>query len=249
MLLDPRKRSRTKIIATVGPACSTRDQLATLVGAGVDVFRLNMAHAEPDVQQQHVDNVRSLSEEFNEPIAILVDLAGPKIRLGNIEGDRIICELGMEFFFITGREPRTPNELTSTYLLLVDELQIGDRAMLADGTVCMEVISKEKGRARLHVVQRGAIRSHQGINLPGVKLSAPAISDIGLCSRHLGGRRGRRFRRPQLRPLARRYPRLEKHRRIPRIEYSCRRQDRKTRSARAARKDRGNRRRRHGRPW
>src|SRR6266516_1576505 len=90
---DPRLYSRTKIVATVGPACSSREQLAKLIAAGVDVFRLNMAHAEPDVQQQHVELIRSLSEEFNEPIAILVDLAGPKIRLGNVAGDRPVGRL------------------------------------------------------------------------------------------------------------------------------------------------------------
>lgn len=177
MLSNHRLRSRTKIVATVGPACSTKQQLARLAEAGVDVFRLNMAHAEPDVQQQHVDTIRAISDELNQPFAILVDLAGPKIRLDKIANDRIACDLGMEFLLVNGVEPQAPNELTSTYPPLVDELQPGDRVMLADGTVTMEVISKEKGRVRLRVIQRGVIRSHQGINLPGVKLSAPAISE------------------------------------------------------------------------
>jgi pyruvate kinase len=174
---DPLQCSHTKIVATVGPACSSREQLATLVSAGVDVFRLNMAHAEPDAQQQHVDTIRSLSEEFDEPIAILVDLSGPKIRLGDISGGQIFCDLGQEFFLIDGREPLAPNELTSTYPPLVEELQVGDRVMLADGTVCMEVVAKKPGRVQLRVIQRGVIRNHQGINLPGVKLSAPAIGE------------------------------------------------------------------------
>lgn len=177
MSRDPLQCSRTKIVATVGPACSTRTQLAALIGAGVDIFRLNMAHAEPAAQQQHVDTIRSLSEEFNEPIAILIDLSGPKIRLGNIAGDQIFCNLGQEFFLVDGPEPQSPNELTSTYPPLVDELRLADLVMLADGTVSMEVVAKSAGRVRLRVTQSGTIRSHQGINLPGVKLSAPAISD------------------------------------------------------------------------
>src|SRR4051794_40345767 len=103
---DPLQCSRTKIVATVGPACSSREQLAKLVSAGVDVFRLNMAHAEPDAQQRHVDNIRSLSDEFNEPIAILVDLSGPKIRLGQINEDRLFCNLDQEFFLVEGDEPK-----------------------------------------------------------------------------------------------------------------------------------------------
>jgi pyruvate kinase len=170
------QRTRTKIVATVGPASSSPEMLARLIHAGVDVFRLNMAHGGPELQQPHVDNIRSLSERIGEPIAILADLAGPKIRLGDLSEDPITCELGSVFFFIHGTEPQATNELTSTYAPLVKELRIGDRVMLADGTVSMIVEGKEPGRARLRVVQQGVVRSRQGINLPGVKLSVPAIS-------------------------------------------------------------------------
>jgi pyruvate kinase len=163
-------------VATVGPACESYEQLRALARSGVDVFRLNMAHAEPDVQQGHVDNIRRLSEELDEPIAILVDLAGPKIRLGELPNDRIHCEIDEEYAFVQGSATSGPNELTSTYAPLVKELTVGDRVMLADGTVCMAVQRKEPGRAIAKVVQRGTIRSRQGINLPGAKLSVPAIS-------------------------------------------------------------------------
>jgi pyruvate kinase len=173
---DIRRRARTKIVATVGPACSSPEQLQSLAQAGVDVFRLNMAHAEPDAQQQHVDNIRRLGDELGEPIAILVDLAGPKIRLGELPDDRIFCETGEEFAFVSGQVANSSHELTSTYAPLVKELSVGDLMMLADGTVSMAVVRKEPGRAIMTVVQRGAIRSRQGINLPGAKLSVPAIS-------------------------------------------------------------------------
>lgn len=175
---DPRNRSRTKIVATVGPACTERSQLVELYEAGVDVFRINMAHGGPDVQQLHLDNIRSISDEIDEPIAVLVDLGGPKIRLGEVPDDRIFCEMGSEYYLVSGQESRAPNELTSTYEPLVEELQVGHRVMLADGTVAMSVESKEPGRARLRVVERGTIRSRQGINLPGVTLSVPTISEI-----------------------------------------------------------------------
>jgi pyruvate kinase len=172
---DPRQLSRTKIVATVGPACCQPAQLAALVRAGVDVFRLNMAHASPDEQQRHVDNIHALSEEIDKPIAILVDLAGPKIRLGELAGDRLFCESGETYFFVSG-EAKAANELTTTYPSLVKELRVGDRVMLADGTVAMLVEGKEPDRVQVRVVQRGTIRSRQGINLPGAQLSAPAIS-------------------------------------------------------------------------
>ncbi len=174
--LDPRLRSRTKIVATIGPAFSEPHQLAELVRAGVDVFRLNMAHAGPEVQQPHVDNIRALSEQIGSPIAILVDLGGPKIRLGDVADDRVVCEPDAVFYISNNSHRAASNELTSTYPRLVKELRIGDHVMLADGTVSMVVEAKDAQRATLRVVHPGIIRSRQGINLPGAKLSVPAIS-------------------------------------------------------------------------
>jgi pyruvate kinase len=167
--------ARTKIIATVGPACSEPAQLTALVQAGVDIFRLNMAHGGPDKQQPIVDRIRQISRELNEPLAILADLAGPKIRLGEIENGEIFCALDDEFSFVDG-EPTNSHELTSTYEPLLRELSVGDMVMLADGTVAMQVVEAHADRVRLRVVQQGTIRSRQGINLPEVNLSAPAIS-------------------------------------------------------------------------
>ncbi|MEN0109411.1 MAG: pyruvate kinase, partial [Planctomycetota bacterium] len=171
-----RGRARTKIVATVGPACSEPDKLRELALAGVDVFRLNMAHGTIDQQQQNVDNIRRVSAELEQPIGILVDLAGPKFRLGNVIGDPLFCEAGAEFCFVEGDEPGEPNELTSSYKPLVKDLQVGEHVLLADGTVSMEVVEKLPGRVRAKVVQQGTIRSRQGINLPESKLSVPAIS-------------------------------------------------------------------------
>ncbi|MEN1678928.1 MAG: pyruvate kinase [Planctomycetota bacterium] len=174
--LDIRSRARTKIVATLGPSSSAPETIRDLVLAGADVFRLNMAHAEPDEQQKNVDNIRAVSKELNRPVAILVDLAGPKIRLGEIEGDRVFCETGADFWFVPDGESKAINEFTSTYTPLIRELSNGDRVMLADGTVSMQVVEHKGDRLRMEVVQRGVVRSRQGINLPGVKLSAPAIS-------------------------------------------------------------------------
>jgi pyruvate kinase len=173
---DIRRRARTKIVATIGPASSSPDRIAELAQAGVDVFRLNMAHADPVDQQKYVDEVRALSERLDEPLAILVDLAGPKIRLGELPDGRVHCELGDEYVFVSGDKTSAANELTSTYGPLVKELAVGDHVMLADGTVSMSIVAKEPGRAHAQVLQRGTIRSRQGINLPGAKLSVPAIS-------------------------------------------------------------------------
>jgi pyruvate kinase len=172
---DYARRARTKVIATIGPACDSPEQLSELVRAGVDLFRINMAHGQPDQQQVLVDRVRQVSQELNQPIAILVDLAGPKFRLGELEGGSIYCGRDEEFFFVADRS-QAAHELTASYKPLIGELSVGDQVMLADGTVSMLVEECLPGRVRMRVVQPGTIRSRQGINLPGVKLSAPAIS-------------------------------------------------------------------------
>jgi pyruvate kinase len=171
----PPQPARTKIIATVGPASFEAEMLTALVNAGADVFRLNMAHGGPEQQQPVVERIRQVSRELNQPIAILADLAGPKIRLRELPDDHIFCHLDETFYFVEG-EPQAAHELTSSYEPLVRELSVGDQVMLADGTVAMRVEAVQAGRVTMRVVQQGTIRSRQGINLPGVKLSAPAIS-------------------------------------------------------------------------
>lgn len=173
--LQSRLRARTKVIATVGPACEKPEQLASLVLAGADIFRLNMAHGSPAEQDQRLAAIRKVSADLERPIAVLVDLAGPKIRLGRLPDDMIDCPAGGEYRFVRGTQPSTATELTSTYKPLIDELQVHDTIMLADGTVSMTVVEKTRDFARCLVVQPGIIRSRQGLNLPGAKLSAPAM--------------------------------------------------------------------------
>ena len=168
-------RARTKIVATVGPASQSPDVLRALVVAGVDVFRVNMAHGDRQQHQETVAAIQSISAETERPVGILVDLAGPKIRLGTITPDPTVCLQDAAFRFV--KEPRGPKELTSTYDRLIDELELHDRVLLADGTVEMIVTQKDGHSATCRVTSPGEIRSRQGINLPGVKLTVPTISE------------------------------------------------------------------------
>jgi pyruvate kinase len=172
-----RPPSQTKIVATLGPASSEPAKLAELIQAGVDVFRINTAHGTREDHQAAVDKVREASRQANCPIAILVDLAGPKIRLGELPGGSITCKAGDAFSFVRGHSPSLPWQLTATYDTLIDELDPGDRVMLADGAVELRVEDKSDEAAACRVVQGGTFRSRQGINLPGVKLSAPALGE------------------------------------------------------------------------
>jgi len=168
---------RTKIIATVGPASRAPEKLTALILAGANVFRLNMAHGELAYHAETLAAIRTVSKELKRPVGVLVDLAGPKIRLGELPGGQIDCRLGDAYVFIRGEQPATPEELVTTYPLLVDEVAPGNTIMLADGAVSMLVEEKTKDRVRCRVVQPGLVRSRQGLNLPGAKLSAPAMDD------------------------------------------------------------------------
>lgn len=173
--LERIQTARTKIVATVGPSCREPAQLAALARSGAKIFRLNMAHNGPEEHQVSLERIRQVSIEINEPLAILVDLAGPKFRLSELPDDHIFCHRDEIFYFVK-HTPQSPNELITSYEPLIDELTVGDQVMLADGSVSMIVEELLPDRAKLRVQQQGIIRSRQGINLPGVKLSAPAIS-------------------------------------------------------------------------
>jgi pyruvate kinase len=167
---------RTKIVATLGPASRSEEVLRGLVEAGVDVFRLNMAHGSIPEHEESLGRIRRVSDELGRPVGVLADLAGPKIRLGELPGGSLECAAGATLRFVRGTEPRNPDELTTTYPPLVDELAVGDSVMLADGTISLVVEERNADWARCRVVQGGVVRSRQGVNLPGVKLSVAAMS-------------------------------------------------------------------------
>jgi pyruvate kinase len=177
--LPVQQRARTKIIATIGPACSSVEKLAELVRCGVDVFRLNMAHGSRAEHEQNLASIRTVSETIGQPIGVLVDLAGPKIRLGELHTNPLTCEMDQEVRFVKD-EAASPHELTSNYAPLIDELSPGDRVMLADGTVSLQVERKEPDWVVCRVTGPGELRSRQGINLPGVTLSVPSLTEADL---------------------------------------------------------------------
>lgn len=170
---------KTRIIATVGPACASVDVLRQLVASGVDIFRLNFAHGEHAWLEDRVRDIRRVSAELNCPVGILGDLSGPKIRLGEIADGGRQCAEGETLRFVRGLEALEPGDLTCTYERLLDDVRTGDRILLADGTVALVVLEKAADAAwiRCLVTQPGRIRSRQGVNLPGVALSTPAVTD------------------------------------------------------------------------
>ncbi len=167
--------TRTKTIATVGPACENTDQLKSLLELGVDVFRLNMAHGDRSQHQQLLENIRKASRDADLPVGTLVDLAGPKIRLGQLHTDPIQLDVDSEIWFVKGDVAHDERSFVCSYAPLVDEIEIGNQIVLCDGLVRLSVEEKQDERIRCRVVDGGQVRSRQGVNLPGVNLGVPAL--------------------------------------------------------------------------
>ncbi|MDR0869801.1 MAG: pyruvate kinase [Planctomycetaceae bacterium] len=172
--------SRTKIVATVGPASDAEETLTALIKAGVDVFRLNMAHGGTGDAQVRLDKIRNAAKQLGVPIGVHADLAGPKMRLGEIPGGEYRCTPAVPMKFVRGKTATEPNTFTTTYEPLIDDLNVGDRIMLADGTVAVQVAEKTPDYVVCSVVQGGVVRSRQGVNLPGAKLSVKTLQSADI---------------------------------------------------------------------
>ena len=172
--------SRTKIVATIGPASRTPEILRKLIEAGVNVFRLNFSHGTHEEHSAVLSDIRTLSREMDRHVAVLQDLCGPKMRLGPIPGDLVECRPGEEFTLVAEQSSNSPQELTCSYCELPNDLKPGERILFADGTVAMIVIDIAPGRARLKVTLPGRLRSRQGLNLPGSQLAVKSLTDKDL---------------------------------------------------------------------
>ena len=172
--------SRTKTVATVGPACATEEKLTELIKCGVDVFRLNMAHGSRADHELALKNIQSARNKLGWPVAVLVDLAGPKIRLGQLFGEPVNFENGEQVRFVRGTMSTAREELTCLYEPLIDEVSVGDAIVLADGLVRLQATEKSSDQLKCVVVDGGKIRSRQGVNLPGTHLSVPALGEVDI---------------------------------------------------------------------
>ena len=180
-ILEPLGKVRTKIVATLGPASREPAVIRKMVEAGVDVFRLNFSHGTHDEHSATLETIRLISKETGRQLAVLQDLCGPKIRLGDIPGDVVECDFGAEFCLSDERkETDDPHQLTCSYKALTNDLEVGQSVLFADGTVAMDVTERGPGWARLKVTLPGRIRSHQGINVPSAALSVSALTDKDL---------------------------------------------------------------------
>ncbi|GAB3675325.1 pyruvate kinase [Angustibacter aerolatus] len=168
---------RAKIVCTLGPASSDYDTIRQLVEAGMDVARLNLSHGAYEVHEETYAHVRRASDETGRAVAVLVDLQGPKIRLGNFVNGREVLEPG-DLFTITTEDVEGTKELCgTTYKGLPGDVGPGDKVLIDDGKVMVEVVSVDGPRVTTRVVEGGPVSNHKGLNLPGVAVSVPALSE------------------------------------------------------------------------
>jgi pyruvate kinase len=167
--------ARSKIVATVGPACDSVEMLHELVNQGADIFRINTAHGKQADFERVLANIREVRKLSGFPVAILLDLSGPKIRLGQLALDPMDVSVGDRLTFVRGDDVTEPSHLCSNYERLVDEVAVGNQIMLADGTISLKVVSKSRDSVECEATTSGILRSRQGINLPGVTLSVSAM--------------------------------------------------------------------------
>ena len=172
---------RTKIVATVGPACDTYDQLKNLVIAGVNVFRLNFSHGSHEDKKKIIDNIRGINEELGCTVAILGDLQGPKLRVGEIENNRLEVKEGDVLTFTNEKCVGTMEKIYVSYPNLAGDVVVNNLIMIDDGKIEVKVHSVEKnGDVKVKVTLGGIISSKKGINLPDTKISLPALTDKDL---------------------------------------------------------------------
>lgn len=175
---------KTKIVCTAGPACHTVEQLREVIEAGANVIRLNFSHGDHASHTETLRNVRTVAEELSRPLAILQDLCGPKIRIGELRdggfdaksGDRLTITTDAYLERLGEDRSSFVFDVSSTYEGLLDDVAVGNTILLDDGRVELRVEAKEAGRLITEVVRGGDVLPKKGINLPGVELSTEAVT-------------------------------------------------------------------------
>lgn len=168
---------KTKIVCTIGPATASEQKLADLVKAGMNVMRLNFSHGDFVEHQARVDNLRQVIKKTGANIAILQDLSGPKIRIGEFEGGMTTLKVGEKFILTTDKIMGDEHRVSINYPLFAKEVKVGDPVLLHDGKKKLEVISIKGNDVICKVLVGGEIKNKRGVNLPGSDLSVSSLTE------------------------------------------------------------------------
>jgi len=168
--------AKTKVVATLGPSTDSLDSIRQLIRGGVNVVRLNMSHGTSQEHGDRIQRVRQAAQEEGAQTAILMDLQGPKIRLGTFENGGCVLEQGGRFVLTAEPVDGTCERASCSYPELATDVQAGDRVLLADGALELRVRSSDGIEVVCDIVRGGPISDHKGINLPGVHVSSPSLT-------------------------------------------------------------------------
>lgn len=168
---------KTKIIATVGPACNTKEKLWELVQAGANIFRLNFSHGTHEQHLQVIKHIRELNKEHNANIAILQDLQGPKIRTDDVENNGVELKEGEKIIITKETCLGTKEKISTSYKSLTSDVKIGDAILIDDGKIELKVLSAKNGEVTAEIVYGGLLKSKKGINLPNTEVSEPSLTE------------------------------------------------------------------------
>lgn len=168
---------RAKIVATFGPAVADYDKARAIIEAGVDVARMNLSHGSHEVHEGVYKTIRKAAEDVQKPVAILVDLQGPKIRLGRFAEDKVILEEGATFKITIDEVPGDVNICSTTYKGLPGDVRPGDQLLIDDGRIGLRATAVDSRTVTTVVEVAGPVSNNKGINLPGVAVNVPALSE------------------------------------------------------------------------
>ncbi|MGQ9629747.1 MAG: pyruvate kinase [bacterium] len=168
---------KTKIICTLGPACDDEKILREMMVAGMNIARFNFSHGTQDEHKVRLDRLRSVARELGKPIATLLDTKGPEIRTGRLKGSSIKLEEGSEIILTSREVEGTEKELSISYKNLPGEVKKGDHILIADGEVDLEVLESDSVNIRCSIRVGGEIGGYKNVNVPGIKVGLPAVTD------------------------------------------------------------------------
>lgn len=171
------RMKKTKIVATIGPASQSPEILRKLMIEGVNVYRLNLSHGKHEEYKEMIQNIRKLSEEYQKSIGILIDLQGPKLRVGEMENNGVMLVNGAQLVFTNEQCIGTAEKVYMTYKDFAKDVNVGDRILVDDGKIALECISTNRtNEVVAKVVHGGKLSSKKGVNLPNTKVSLPSLT-------------------------------------------------------------------------
>ena len=181
---------KTKIVCTLGPASDSEEVLTQLVENGLNVCRFNFSHGSHEEQKARMDTAKKVREKLNLPVALLLDTKGPEIRTGNFADPEVLLEQGSQFIITMDEVLGTKEKCTVSYKELINDVKVGDTILIDDGLVGLRVTEIKDQDIICVVENSGIVKNHKGVNLPGVKINLPALTEKDISDIEFGIEQG-----------------------------------------------------------